>query len=235
MIYEDDPIKAWDEKIKRTQMKCDILNKLQFKYLHYTNSLGTDLTIELPKNHIWSGAGKENQDGIPLIVNMPSEEVFTSPKYDGINGIVYSARPLVYGGSLIENFSFEFKNGKVIKVKAQSGEEILKKMIETDDGSAYLGEVALVDYNSPISNTNLIFYETLYDENASCHLALGDSFPTCLKGGEDMTSEELRKQGLNKSLIHTDFMIGTSDLKIVGTTFKGEEITIFKNGNFILE
>ena len=235
LIYEDDPIKAWDEKIKRTQMKCDILNKLQFKYLHYTNSLGTDLTIELPKNHIWSGAGKENQDGIPLIVNMPSEEVFTSPKYDGINGIVYSARPLVYGGSLIENFSFEFENGKVIKVKAQSGEEILKKMIETDDGSAYLGEVALVDYNSPISNTNLIFYETLYDENASCHLALGDSFPTCLKGGEDMTSEELRKQGLNKSLIHTDFMIGTSDLKIVGTTFKGEKITIFKNGNFILE
>lgn len=235
LIYEENPIAVWDEKIRRTQNKCDILNKLQFRYLHYTNGLGTDLTIELPKNHIWSGAGKENKDGLPLIVNMPSEEVFTSPKYDGVNGIVYSARPLVYGGVLIDDFSIEFKDGKIIDIRARTGQDILENMINTDDGSHYLGEVALVDYDSPISNTNIVFYETLYDENASCHLAIGDSFPTCLEGGEEMSREELKEKGLNQSLVHTDFMVGTSDLRILGTTFDGQEILIFENGNFILE
>ena len=235
MIYEENPIVVWDDKIKRTQDKCEILNELQFQYLHYQNSLGTDLIIELPKNHIWSGAGKENSDGLPLIVNMPSEEVFTSPKYDGVNGIVYSSRPLVYGGVLIDNFSIEFKDGKIIDVKAETGQEVLENMIHTDEGSHYLGEVALVDYDSPISNTNIIFYETLYDENASCHLAIGDSFPTCLVDGENMSSEELKGNGLNQSLVHTDFMVGTADLKVVGTTFAGKIITIIENGNFILE
>lgn len=234
LIYEENPIAVWDEKIRRTQNKCDILNKLQFKYLHYTNGLGTDLTIELPKNHIWSGAGKENKGGLPLIVNMPSEEVFTSPKYDSVNGIVYSARPLVYSGVLINNFSFEFKDGKIIDIKAESGQETLENMVSTDEGACYLGEVALVDYDSPISNMNIVFYETLYDENASCHLAIGDSFPTCLENGENMNVDELKEHGLNHSLVHTDFMIGTSDLKIVGTTFDGKELTVFENGNFVL-
>ena len=166
LVYEENPIEAWDMKVKRNQSRCDLLNNYQFQFLHYTNSLGTDLIIELPKNHIWSGAGKENKDGLPLIVNMPSEEVFTSPKYDGVNGIVYSARPLVYSGALIDNFSFRFENGKVVEVKAEKGQEILENMIKTDEGASYLGEVALVDYDSPISNTNIIFYETLYDENA---------------------------------------------------------------------
>lgn len=235
LIYDENPIESWDVKIKRNQSRCDLLNKYQFQFLHYTNSLGTDLTIELPKNHIWSGAGKENKDGLPLIVNMPSEEVFTSPKYDGVNGVVYSARPLVYSGALINNFSFRFENGKVIEVKAESGQEILENMIKTDEGASYLGEVALVDYDSPISNTNIVFYETLYDENASCHLALGDSFPSCLGNGEEMTKEDLKSNGLNQSIVHTDFMVGTADLKIVGTTFNGEELIIFENGNFILK
>lgn len=234
LVYEENPIEAWDMKVKRNQSRCDLLNNYQFQFLHYTNSLGTDLIIELPKNHIWSGAGKENKDGLPLIVNMPSEEVFTSPKYDGVNGIVYSARPLVYNGALIDNFSFRFENGKVIEVKAEKGQEILENMIKTDEGSSYLGEVAFVDYDSPISNTNIIFYETLYDENASCHLALGDSFPSCLLNGENMSKEELRECGLNQSNVHTDFMVGTSDLKIIGITFDGEEKNIFENGNFIL-
>ena len=234
LVYEENPIEAWDMKVKRNQSRCDLLNNYQFQFLHYTNSLGTDLIIELPKNHIWSGAGKENKDGLPLIVNMPSEEVFTSPKYDGVNGIVYSARPLVYSGALIDNFSFRFENGKVIEVKAEKGQEILENMIKTDEGASYLGEVALVDYDSPISNTNIIFYETLYDENASCHLALGDSFPSCLLNGENMSKEELRECGLNQSNVHTDFMVGTSDLKIIGITFDGEEKNIFENGNFIL-
>jgi aminopeptidase len=234
LVYEENPIEAWDMKVKRNQSRCDLLNNYQFQFLHYTNSLGTDLIIELPKNHIWSGAGKENKDGLPLIVNMPSEEVFTSPKYDGVNGIVYSARPLVYSGALIDNFSFRFENGKVIEVKAEKGQEILENMIKTDEGASYLGEVALVDYDSPISNTNIIFYETLYDENASCHLALGDSFPSCLLNGENMSKEKLRECGLNQSNVHTDFMVGTSDLKIIGITFDGEEKNIFENGNFIL-
>ena len=234
LVYEENPIEAWDMKVKRNQSRCDLLNNYQFQFLHYTNSLGTDLIIELPKNHIWSGAGKENKDGLPLIVNMPSEEVFTSPKYDGVNGIVYSARPLVYSGALIDNFSFRFENGKVIEVKAEKGQEILENMIKTDEGASYLGEVALVDYDSPISNTNIIFYETLYDENASCHLALGDSFPSCLLDGENMSKGELRECGLNQSNVHTDFMVGTSDLKIIGITFDGEEKNIFENGNFIL-
>lgn len=234
LIYENNPIEVWNEKIKRTQEKCEILNKLQFKYLHYTNSLGTDLTIELPKNHIWSGAGKNNQEGLPLIVNMPSEEVFTSPKYDGINGIVYSSRPLVYGGVLINDFSLKFENGKIIDIKAKTGQDILENMVNTDEGSHYLGEVALVEFNSPISNTNIIFYETLYDENASCHLAIGDSFPSCLENGEAMSSEELKKHGLNQSLVHTDFMVGTSDLKIIGTLPDGQEILVFESGNFVL-
>lgn len=230
LVYEEDPIKAWDEKVKKIQKRCDILNDYQFKSLHYTNSLGTDLTIELPENHIWSGAGKGG-----LIVNMPSEEVFTSPKYDGINGIVYSARPLVYNGVLIENFSFTFENGRIVKVEAENGKEILENMISTDEGSNYLGEVALVDYDSPISNTNIIFYETLYDENASCHLAIGDSFPTCLLNGENMSAAELKEHGLNNSLVHTDFMVGNFDLKIVGTTKDNREILIFNNGNFVLD
>lgn len=230
LVYEEDPIKAWDEKVKKIQKRCDILNDYQFKSLHYTNSLGTDLTIELPENHIWSGAGKGG-----LIVNMPSEEVFTSPKYDGINGIVYSARPLVYNGVLIENFSFTFENGRIVKVEAENGKEILENMISTDEGSNYLGEVALVDYDSPISNTNIIFYETLYDENASCHLAIGDSFPTCLLNGENMSAAELKEHGLNNSLVHTDFMVGNFDLKIVATTKDNREILIFNNGNFVLD
>lgn len=234
LINEENPIEVWNEKIKRTQERCNLLNNLQFKLLHYTNSLGTDLTIELPKNHIWSGAGKENKDGLPLIVNMPSEEVFTSPKYDGINGIVHNARPLVYSGVLIDNFSLTFKEGKIIDVSAKEGQEVLEKMIETDEGSHYLGEVALVDYDSPISNTNIIFYETLYDENASCHLAIGDSFPTCLDNGENMSLEELKSHGLNQSTVHTDFMVGTSDLKIVGVTYDNQELIVFENGNFVL-
>lgn len=234
LIYEEKPITVWDNKIKRTQDKCEILNELQFRFLHYKNSLGTDLIIELPKNHIWSGAGKENSDGLPLIVNMPSEEVFTSPKYDGVNGIVYSSRPLVYGGVLIDNFYIEFKAGKIVNVNAQTGQDVLENIISTDEGSHYLGEVALVDYDSPISNTNIIFYETLYDENASCHLAIGDSFPTCLVNGENMSIEELKNNGLNQSLVHTDFMVGTADLNVVGTTFDGKVITIIENGNFIL-
>lgn len=230
LVYEDDPIEAWNEKTKLSYKKSSLLNNYRFRYLHYTNNLGTDLVIELPKNHIWCGAG----DG-PLIVNMPTEEVFTTPLRTGVNGTIYSARPLVYGGSLIENFSFRLENGKIVEINAEKGKEILENMIASDDNSCYLGEVALVDYDSPISNMNIVFYETLYDENASCHLAIGDGFPKCYENGENMSREELLEQGVNHSTVHTDFMVGTSDLKIIGTTWDGEEYTVFENGNFVLK
>lgn len=234
LIYENDPIEAWNKKVKVNQEKCRKLNETKFRYLHYTNSLGTDLVVELPYDHIWCGAGKENPDGLPLIVNMPTEEVFTSPFREGINGIIYSSLPLVYGGVLIENFSFIVKDGKIIEVIAEKGKEILEDMIASDENACYFGEVALVDYDSPISNMKTVFYETLYDENASCHIAIGDSFPTCLVNGENMTREELMKLGLNHSTVHTDFMVGTPDMKIVGTTFDGEELIVFKDGNFVM-
>lgn len=234
LIYENNPIEAWNEKVRTNQEKCDKLNDARFRYLHYTNSLGTDLVVELPYNHIWCGAGKKNPDELPLIVNMPTEEVFTSPFREGISGTIYSSLPLVYGGVLIENFSFKVENGKIIEVIAEKGKEILEKMISSDENACYFGEVALVDYDSPISNMKTVFYETLYDENASCHIAIGDSFPKCLMDGGNMTRDELMKLGLNHSTVHTDFMVGTPDMKIVGTTFDGEEVIIFKDGNFVM-
>lgn len=234
LIYEENPIEAWNEKVKLNEEKCKKLNAANFRFLHYTNSLGTDLIVELPYNHIWCGAGKKNPDKLSLIVNMPTEEVFTSPFRKGINGIVYSSLPLVYGGVMIENFSFKVENGKIVEVIAEKGKDILDKMISADENSCYFGEIALVDYDSPISNMKTVFYETLYDENASCHIAIGDSFPNCLVNGANMSREELMELGLNHSTVHTDFMIGTPDMKILGTTFDGEEIIIFEEGNFVM-
>ena len=234
LIYESNPIEAWDKKVERNTRRVDMLNNKRFKYLHFTNSLGTDLRVELPERHLWAGAGKDNREGLSLIVNMPTEEVFTSPLRTGIDGIVYSSKPLVHNGALIENFSFKVEKGKIIEVSAEKGEEVLKQMIMSDENACYFGEVALVDNDSPISNTNIVFYETLYDENASCHLAIGDGFPRCIENGSEMSKEELLESGLNQSLVHTDFMIGTKDLNIVGTTFDGEIITVFENGNFVL-
>jgi len=233
-IYEDDPIEVWNEKLRISSERCNKLNEKRFKELHITNNLGTDLRLELPDKHIWLGAGKKNEEGLELIVNMPTEEIFTTPIKTKTEGIVYSSKPLVYDGTLIENFSLRFKEGKVTDIKAEKGGDVLRKMIEMDDAASYLGEIALVNYDSPISNTGIIFYDTLYDENASCHLALGSGFPNTYEKGELLTKEELIEMGINDSLLHTDFMIGTSDLKIVGTTTNNEEILIFNNGNFVL-
>ncbi len=230
LVDKEKPIAAWDEKTKEIQKRATLLNYHHFRFLHYENSLGTDLTIELPKNHLWKGAG----DG-PYIVNMPSEEVFTSPLRTGVNGVVYSSKPLVYGSSLIEDFSFEVKEGKIVGIHAKKGQKLLEDMIQNDSNACYFGEVALVDYDSPISETGLIFYETLYDENASCHLAIGDGFPTCYEDGEKMTREELLERGVNHSTVHTDFMVGTRDLKITGTTWDNQEYILFENGNFVLQ
>lgn len=231
-IKENDPVEAWSKHLKNLSEKVDYLNKNNFKYLHFKNSLGTDLKVELVKNHMWCGGADVTQNGITFIANMPTEEVYTTPKMDGVNGIVYSTKPLSYCGNLINNFSLTFKDGKVINCSAETGLDVLKEIINTDENSCRLGEVALVPYDSPISNSNIIFFNTLYDENASCHLALGSSYPSCIKNGESMTKEELLNSKANSSLVHVDFMIGNKDTSIIGVKEDGSQIPIFKNGNW---
>ena len=231
MVDKEDPIKSWNEHLNKLKKLSTKLTDLKITKLHYKNSLGTDLTIELPSDVIWnSAAGSEDSN---MLVNMPSYEIFTSPNYLKTNGIVYSAKPLIYGGGKIDEFYIEFKDGKVVNYDAKKGKEILKQIIESDKNSCYLGEVALVNNNSPISNTNLVFGTTLFDENASCHLALGDGFPDSIKDGLTMTKEELLGKGINQSKNHVDFMIGTKDLEIKAETKEGS-ILIFENGNFVI-
>ena len=200
--------------------------------MHYTNNLGTDLIINLLENSIWNGASEKTKSGVEFIANIPTQEVFTTPNRLGTNGIVYSSKPLIYNGGFINDFFIEFKDGKVINYDAKEGKDILKGIIESDENACYLGEVALVDYNSPISTSKLIHYETLYDENASCHLALGSGFTECVKGTDNKSKEELISLGFNYSDNHVDFMIGTEDLNIMAKTFDGKEVQIFKDGNF---
>lgn len=228
-----DFINQWKEHNKNLRKTREFLNNKNFKTLHYKNSLGTDLTVELPKDHLWLGGSEFTPAGIEFNANIPTEEVFTLPKKTGVNGKVVSTKPLNYNGNLIEDFSLRFKEGKIIDFTAEKGYETLKNIIETDEGSYYLGEVALVPYDSPISNLNILFYNTLFDENASCHFAFGKAYPVCLKDGQNMNKEELKKAGVNDSLVHTDFMIGSRDLEIVGTTWNGDKVEIFKNGNFV--
>lgn len=228
---KEDPVAAWEEHTNNSNSKLEYLNSKKFKKLHYKSPV-TDLTVELPEKHIWAGAGSINEKGVYFVPNMPTEEVFTMPKRDGVNGFVKSTKPLNYGGNLIENFTLKFENGKVVDFSAEAGYETLKKLIETDEGSHSLGEVALVPFNSPISNTNIIFYNTLFDENASCHFALGKAYPTNLEGGTQMSTEELLKNGANDSLTHVDFMVGSPDLSIDGETYDGKVMPIFKDGNW---
>lgn len=232
-ITENNPEEIWQKKIAKLTEKSTELTKHQFQKLKYTNSLGTDFEIELPENHLWCSGMSKLKNGKEIIVNFPTEEVFTSPTYDSANGIVYSSKPLAYQDNLINNFWIRFKDGIVIEYGAEEGEEVLKNIISSCKNSNRLGEVALVEYNSSISQSELVFYETLYDENATCHLALGAAFPECIKDGTKLSRAELDKFKLNDCQNHVDFMIGTPDLKVVGITQKGEEITIIENGNFI--
>ena len=174
------------------------------------------------------------KNGVEFVANMPTEEIFTAPLKTGINGVVYSAMPLVDSGNIIDKFHFIIRDGKIVEAHAEKGEEFLKAAISVDEGASYFGEVALVPYDSPISNQKILFYNTLFDENAACHLAFGEAYPECVKGGEAMSKEELKAAGLNDSNTHVDFMVGTADLSIIGTTKDGREIPVFVNGNFAL-
>lgn len=228
----EDPVGAWEDHLKNLEEKVDFLNEKKFKKLHYISSNGTDLKVELPEGHIWAGGGSKNVKDVFFVANMPTEEVFTMPLKTGVNGVVYSTKPLNYGGNLIDNFKLTFKDGKVVDFEAKEGYEVLKDLLALDEGAKHLGEVALVPFDSPISQSNIIFLNTLFDENASCHFALGKAYPTNIKGGENMSDEELERKGVNDSLTHVDFMVGSKDLSIVGETKDGEKVQIFENGNW---
>ncbi|MDZ5473510.1 aminopeptidase [Bacillus sp. 31A1R] len=227
----ENPVDAWKAHDKSLHEKVDHLNGKRYKKLHY-KAPGTDLTIELPENHIWVGAGSVNEKGNEFMANMPTEEVFTVPFKTGVNGTVSSTKPLSYGGNIIDHFTLTFENGRIVDVKAEQGEDILKRLVETDEGSHYLGEVALVPFNSPISQSNILFYNTLFDENASNHLAIGSAYAFCIEGGKKMTSEELAENGLNESITHVDFMIGSDKMDIDGIKEDGTVEAVFRNGDW---
>ena len=224
-------VEKWEQHLSTLHARLETMNRLNFKTLHYTNSLGTDLTVELPEDHIWEAGDDVTLSGQSFIANIPTEELFTAPLKTGVNGVVYSSMPLVHDGTIIDKFYFVVKEGKIVEAHAEKGEETLKGAISVDEGASYFGEVALVPYDSPISNQKILFYNTRFDENAACHIAFGEAYP-CLKDGKGLSKDELKARGLNDSFTHVDFMIGTSDLSIVGTTRDGKEIPIFVDGNF---
>lgn len=221
----------WEEHSRTLQTRVEKLNSYAFKTLRYSNSLGTDLTIDLPKDHYWAGGSETAADGTLFSANIPTEEVFTLPVRTSANGKVAASKPLCLNGNLIENFYFIVKDGKIVEAHAEKGEEVLRDALRADEGASYFGEVALVPYHSPISQSGVLFLNTLFDENASCHIAFGEAYP-CIKGSENMSEEELKSRGVNYSMMHEDFMIGTEDLSIIGVTEDGREIPVFTNGDF---
>lgn len=229
----NDPVQAWREHILFLQRACHFMNEQKFTALKYKNSLGTDLTVGLPEGHIWAGGAEIAGDGVEFVANMPTEEIYTLPDRNRVDGVVYASKPLNYNGNLIEGICFELKGGKIIKAFATKGQKVLEQLLAMDEGASHLGEAALVPYDSPISNGGILFYNTLFDENAACHLALGKAYPTCIHGGEKMNSVELAQHGVNDSLIHEDFMIGTSDMEIDGVKEDGTLIPVFRQGNFV--
>ena len=230
-IKEDKPLEVWSNIIKNNKRLCQKLTKLNIKSLHYTNSLGTDLTVELARRAIWCGGSSKIKCRCP-IVNIPSYEVFTTPNKHKTNGVVYASIPLVHSGVIIEDICLEFKDGKVINYDASKGKEVLKNILETDKEACMLGEVALVDKNSKIAEVDKLFYETLFDENAACHIAVGGGFKECYLNYENLSKNYLEKIGYNKSKNHVDIMIGTKDLTITAKTYNEREIVIFKDGSF---
>lgn len=226
-----DPVQAWIDHNDNLHKKVDYLNDKKYKKLHYT-APGTDLTIELPPKHLWCGAGSVNVKGHEFMANMPTEEVFTAPLKTGVNGFISSTKPLSYGGNIIDRFKLTFKDGRIEEATAEQGEEILQQLLNTDEGAKHLGEVALVPHASPISESNILFYNTLFDENASNHLAIGSAYAFCLEGGKEMNQEELEQHGLNQSLTHVDFMVGSEQMDIDGILPDGTKEPIFRNGNW---
>ena len=229
---DDDPLAAWDDHNKELKKRCDYLNSLGIEKLHYTDQNGTDFTVGLMDNALFLGGGEYTLSGNFFNPNIPSEEVFITPKRGEAEGIVYSSRPFCYRGELIEDFYIRFKDGRAVEWDAKKNKELLTTLINMDEGAHYLGECALVPHDSPISNSGLLFYNTLFDENAACHLAIGEGFSNCIKDYDKYTLEECRKMGVNESMIHEDFMIGTATLNITAILKDGSEVPIFVDGNW---
>ncbi len=228
----DDPIQAWQEHNADLKARCDHLNALGIESLHYTAKNGTDLTVGMIPEAHFCGGGETSRQGIFFNPNIPTEECFISPMRGKAEGIVYATKPLSYQGQLIENFSMRFENGKVVEAKAEKGEELLNQMVNMDDGAAYLGECALVPQKSPICESGILFYETLFDENAACHLAVGAGFSDTIDDYQNKTLEECQKLGINDSMIHVDFMIGCDSMNIDAICHDGKTVRIFENGNW---
>lgn len=229
----DNPIEDWQKHLGELQARSKWINELRIKQLHYSGP-GTDLTIDFHPQHFWRAAVTETPDGVRFVPNMPTEEVYASPLKTGVNGVVRSTMPLNHGGALIEGLELKFENGRIVDYKAESGLEALKSIIETDEGSHYLGEVALVPVDSPIYQRGVLFYNTLFDENASCHLAIGMAYPL-VEGGRTLPRSEFESKGLNDSLVHVDFMIGSPELCIDALTEDGKSVPILKNGRWVVE
>lgn len=232
-VYEEDPIKAWEEHEARLVAKAKVLNDEQFVKLHYT-APGTDLVLGMPKNHLWEAAGSINAQGEHFMANMPTEEVFTAPDYRVADGYVTSTKPLSHNGHIIEGIKVTFKDGEIVDVSAEKGDDVIKKLVFDNKGSRALGEVALVPDKSPISQSGVTFFNTLFDENASNHLAIGSAYAFSIEGGTEMNDEELQAAGLNRSDVHVDFMIGSAEMDIDGIRADGTRVPIFRKGEWAI-
>ncbi|MFC5470082.1 aminopeptidase [Cohnella suwonensis] len=230
-LNEADPVAAWQRHNETLHAKSDYLNEKRFRKLLY-RAPGTELSVELPEKHIWVGASSTNENGFDFMANMPTEEVFTVPLKTGVNGYVSSTKPLSHGGNIIDGFKLTFENGRIVNAEASQGEEILRQLVDTDEGAHYLGEVALVPHESPISQSNVLFFNTLFDENASNHLAIGSGYAFNVEGGKTMSQEELAASGVNTSIVHVDFMIGSSEMDIDGVQDDGTVVPVFRKGNW---
>ena len=229
-----DPVSAWKEHVAKTSACRDKLNELQLESIHMTSANGTDLTVGLAEGHTWEGACSKAENGAVFIANVPTEEVFTAPHRERVNGVVKGTKPYVYNGQLIEGFSVTFKDGVVVDYSAEKNAELLGQLLDSDEGARRIGEIALVPASSPINRSGLLFYNTLFDENAACHIAFGAGYPTTVKGGAAMTTEQLLACGVNDSAIHEDVMVGAEDMTITGLTKSGETVTIFENGEWAI-
>ena len=230
---DNDPVAEWDLHDKELIGHAQKLNEYRFAKLHFTSETGTDVEVELVKDHIWVGGGCTTPGGVYFDPNMPTEECFCMPRKTGVNGIVYASKPLDYEGKVIDDFWLRFEDGKAVAYGAGKGEAALAQLLSYDEGSAYLGEVALVPYDSPVSRSGILFFNTLYDENAACHLALGRPYPENIEGGETMSKEELAARGANDSMQHVDFMIGTRGTNIDGILEDGTIVPVFRDGNWV--
>ena len=228
----DDPIQAWDDHNADLKARCQYLNDLGIESLHYTADNGTDFTVGMIPEAVFCGGAETSRQGITFNPNMPSEECFISPMKGKAEGIVYATMPLSYQGQLIDKFSIRFENGKAVEAKAEVGEELLNTMLHMDEGAGYLGECALVPQASPICESGILFYNTLFDENAACHLAVGEGFTDTIRDHHSKTLEECRALGINESMIHVDFMIGCDTMNIDANTRDGKVVPIFRNGNW---